>query len=174
MSVEGVLAAIDGALADEEWPDAMRWSPAPGSVTDAGAPYTEDRELPLFTAPRGGIRHLYPPAAGPLEVYTARTDTEVLVVLAPDVRVAREAFAAMGEAVGAVFAAIGPAIEHILGALEGVGRAAVAAGIHPDVPPDPAAQPFERAMWHRARLGRYGTGPARQVQHRPRPRRHRL
>lgn len=28
-----VIDAIDGALADEEWPDAMRWSPDPEAVT---------------------------------------------------------------------------------------------------------------------------------------------
>jgi hypothetical protein len=33
---DAVLASIDGALADEELPDAMRWSPQPEKVTDAG------------------------------------------------------------------------------------------------------------------------------------------
>lgn len=34
-----VLDAIDGALADDELPDAMRWSPAPETVDDAPAPF---------------------------------------------------------------------------------------------------------------------------------------
>jgi len=34
-----VLDAIDGALADDEFPDAMRWSPAPETVDDAPAPF---------------------------------------------------------------------------------------------------------------------------------------
>lgn len=34
-----VIDAIDGALADEEWPDAMRWSPDPEAVDDAPAPF---------------------------------------------------------------------------------------------------------------------------------------
>lgn len=34
-----VIEAIDGALADSEFPDAMRWSPEPETVTDAPAPF---------------------------------------------------------------------------------------------------------------------------------------
>jgi hypothetical protein len=34
-----ILAAIDGALADDEFPDAMRWSPEPETVDDARAPF---------------------------------------------------------------------------------------------------------------------------------------
>jgi hypothetical protein len=40
--LDGVLSAIDGALADAEFPDAMRWSPEPETV-DAPAPF--DGEL---------------------------------------------------------------------------------------------------------------------------------
>lgn len=56
--LDAVLASIDGALADGELPDAMRWSPEPEQIDDAGDPYAEDQGLPLLlTARRGGIRY---------------------------------------------------------------------------------------------------------------------
>ncbi len=44
-SFDATLAAIDGALADVDLPDAMRWSPTPADVDDAGVPYQEDEDL---------------------------------------------------------------------------------------------------------------------------------
>lgn len=40
--LDAVLASIDGALADAEFPDAMRWSPEPATVDDAPEPYDGD------------------------------------------------------------------------------------------------------------------------------------
>lgn len=44
---DAVLAAIDGALADVDLPDAMRWSPAPGQVYDAGWAVYDGECVPL-------------------------------------------------------------------------------------------------------------------------------
>ncbi|MDP5182160.1 hypothetical protein QOZ88_05885 [Blastococcus sp. BMG 814] len=51
-----VIDAIDGALADEDLPDAMRWSPEPAAVEDAGRPYTED-PFPTLTGIPFGLEH---------------------------------------------------------------------------------------------------------------------
>lgn len=80
-----ILAAIDGALADDELPDAMRWSPEPDAVAVARAPFDGEtvwvgpeeqsstfdevldydpalpidaRNFPRISAPRGGIRYV--------------------------------------------------------------------------------------------------------------------
>lgn len=87
--LDAVLASIDGALADEEFPDAMRWSPEPEAVDDARAPFDGEtvwvgpeersstydetldydpalpistRNFPLIPTRRGGIRFPRPPA----------------------------------------------------------------------------------------------------------------
>lgn len=75
---DAVLASIDGALADAEFPDAMRWSPEPETVDDAPVPYDgdlvwqppqryepgdwvreydRDHPIPWMTTRRGGIRY---------------------------------------------------------------------------------------------------------------------
>jgi hypothetical protein len=60
--LDAVLASIDGALADDEFPDAMRWSPEPETV-DAPEPYDGDlvwqpeqryeQAGPILTLPAG-------------------------------------------------------------------------------------------------------------------------
>lgn len=45
--LDGVLSAIEGALADDEWPDAMRWSPEPERVTDASLVPFDGEVVPL-------------------------------------------------------------------------------------------------------------------------------
>lgn len=67
--LDGVLSAIDGALADDEWPDAMRWSPEPEQVDDAALPFDgqhvtvgtdlagrDSDLLVMHHATRGGVR----------------------------------------------------------------------------------------------------------------------
>jgi hypothetical protein len=67
---DAVLAAIDGALADEALPDGMRWSPEPEKVTDAAVnlydgecvpippqAYEQPEDFPLIPTRRGGIRN---------------------------------------------------------------------------------------------------------------------
>jgi hypothetical protein len=59
-----ILAAIDGALADDEFPDAMRWSPEPDTVDDAPAafdgslvwqPLQRYEPVDLFAASRAAV-----------------------------------------------------------------------------------------------------------------------
>lgn len=56
--LDGLLAAIDGALGDADLPDAMRWAPNPEQVEPDGAPiYAEDTAWAPITTRRGGIRY---------------------------------------------------------------------------------------------------------------------
>jgi hypothetical protein len=67
----------------------------------------------------------------------------------------------VSEALGAAWARLEPFLRNL-------GRAVRAAGALPP-PPPPLPDPREQALAHRRSLG---AGPDRQVQHRPRPRRH--
>jgi hypothetical protein len=57
--LQAMLDSIDGALADAEFPDAMRWSPDPAGVTDAG-PVAYDGEL--VPQPPQSYELAHPPA----------------------------------------------------------------------------------------------------------------
>lgn len=192
---DAVLASIDGALADEQWPDAMRWSADPASVTDAsGYAYGSEDDAP---SPWRTFLEEYDPQAaavafarvdvpdprlcavvGPAmtRVRTVHEDDGSLtLILEPDTERLEAAFRGFAEAVRPAMERLGEAFGM---AAEAAGRAFE--GLRPlledlrlirDEGPDPVEQPFERALWHKARQG---TGPDRQVQHRPRPRRHRL
>lgn len=244
MSTEDVIRAIDGALADDEFPDAMRWSPDPSSVTDASTPFDgshvtvgEDLEErfpvipvllprgrpgfrggmvpshvivddPIRTPARGEVvqrdgwrmvdnRYLPEPATaeriagafgvredvagmaailGPTftRVVTVHEDDGSLtLILEPDTERLEAAFAQVVEQAQRMSEVMGVAFRRVAEAFSAVGSSLQPllerAGLIEDQGPDPIEQPFERALWHKARQG---TGPDRQVQHRPRPRRH--
>lgn len=171
MSTEDVLRAIDGALADEDLPDAMRWSPDPGSVTDASdCIYAEDRTaFPVIPARLPASRPRFATFPPGLEVHTEERAGEILLVIAPDEATARRLFEQMSDLARQVGESFREVATAMAGVMDSMRPALERAGLLEDPGPDRVAQPFERALWAKARQG---TGPDRQVQHRPRPRRH--
>lgn len=181
--LDAVLTAIDGALGDDELPDAMRWSPDPAQVTDAGAPYTDDgwpllpelRELrlprqqgrgPVTGASLLGI--MGTAVANAAEVEQARA--RLVLVFGTE----HEAAEAFREAVRHVTEGLAPLWEQVRRACDEAARSMLAlyeqgreAGLLPDAgPTDPKA----RALWARQHRS---TGPqVPRAQAARRPRRH--
>lgn len=178
--LDAILASIDGALADADLPDAMRWTPTPGTVDDAGDPYTEDRHSPLILT---GRPQLMPGAPAYMQPVRELTLPEVMR-LAVQAEQARNDYEQALANVRAVFA---PAAEALARMVEAFGKIAADAGLRfselvdmlgkaardswqPILPPRRLRDEDPRAYALALRQAR-STGPDRQVQHRPRPRR---
>jgi hypothetical protein len=208
--LDAVLASIDGALADGELPDAMRWTPAPETVEDAGDPYTEDRWSPLTTL-RGEIRYPWPRPVdsvtgqptpyqwgrGPVPervgarcsivpVFPTRPLTmPEAVAYALRAEQHRDDYERSLEQLRDLFA---PAAEAIAGLVDTFGKIAADVGMRfselvealaklsrdprQPIPPPRRLRDEDPKAYALALRQARGTGPDRQVQHRPRPRRH--
>jgi len=166
--LDGVLAAIDGALADDELPDGMRWAPDPGAVEpDGAAIYAEDTAW--LPRDRLGLPAFPVLPVHPVAVRVALDHEAHLAHLREVLTVTPEARARLGD----LMRDLGLAVEHAarqigeaLTALAPVRGQLVDAGVLPDPGP---ADPRARALWLRQHRG---TGPVRMAQHERRPRQH--
>lgn len=227
--LDGVLSSIDGALADDDLPDAMRWSPEPEHVDaphpfdgdhvplppqqyerepyagrwvreyDAehahdgsdgllvlrqmGAPLLPPRSAALYR-PMGSLTpesladlrrsvmvSVPRPPAPRLSMHASGLALDVLVHDEPlDPERARRVFAELGRVVEQVAQAFA---ETALSVGEAIAKFAAALRGPNDPPPLSLRERDPRAYALELRRTR-NTGPDRQVQHRPRPRRHQL
>lgn len=191
--LDAVLAGIDGALADADLPDAMRWAPDPAGVTDAGpAPYDgsivpqppqQYESTELVEAAR-----TWPPAPAVVRVHLVidddaltlaraggigllrqrvahRYDEELLIVEVDRER-AEVALAAAAELWQRVIEGLRPAVEAIGKAMGDAAASLRGSALLPERPP---VDPRARALWARDNRS---TGPVRMAQHERRPRRH--
>ncbi len=151
--LDTVLASIEGALADAEFPDAMRWSPEPERVEHAGVPYTENSWplLPIFDR------------SDAFGAFSAEYSRDLQRRQA---EAARQAFDTLGEYLRSWSEACSEACRSASEQLTGWHKALREADV---LPAEPPTDPRARALWLRQHRN---TGPDRQVQHRPRPRRH--
>lgn len=178
--LDAVLASIDGALADGELPDAMRWTPDPETVEVTGDPYTEDEDDPLgspilrfVTRERMRERIVLRPLTMPEAIgYALRAEQSAeeyersLERLRAVFEPAAEAVASLVEAFGKIAADAGLRFSELVDALGKVTRDPS----QPIPPPRRLRGEDPRAYALALRQAR-STGPDRQVQHRPRPRR---
>lgn len=161
--LDAVLASIDGALADDDLPDAMRWSPKPERVEDAGAPYAEDPRPVLL------LRPLSLPEATRLAVQAEQSREEYeanLQALRELFAPAAEAMAALVESFRSIAAESGLRFAELVDAIGKLG-----ANPHAPIPPPRRLRDEDPRAYALALRQSRGTGPDRQVQHRPRPRR---
>jgi hypothetical protein len=161
--LDAVLASIDGALADDDLPDAMRWTPNPETVNDAGDPYTED-SAPLL------LRPLTMPEAVAWSFRAEQSREDYAQALA-DLRAvfepAAEAVAGLVETFGKIAADAGLRFSELV---EAIGKAA--RDPWQPIPPPRRLRTEDPRGYALALRQARSTGPDRQVQHRPRPRRH--
>jgi hypothetical protein len=161
--LDAVFASIEGALADDALPDGMRWAPGPETVTDAGYPYTEDPYTPVLRPLT--IRGAY---EWTLRAEQSREDYErALTGLREASTAAAEAIAGLVDAFGKIAAEGGLRFSELVDALSKASRDPW----QPILPPRRLRGEDPRAYALALRQAR-GTGPDRQVQHRPRPRKH--
>ncbi len=194
--LDAVLASIDGALADDELPDAMRWSPEPERVEDAGAPYAEDRGFPVIPTRRGGVRFTVPEGWTPprgLAPSVVIVDDPIVwrplslpeaTRLALQAERSREEYERNLQALRELFA---PAAEQLGRLVESLRQIAAESGLrfaelvdaigklganpHAPIPPPRRLRDEDPRAYALALRQSRWTGPDRQVQHRPRPRR---
>jgi hypothetical protein len=171
--LDAVLAGIDGALADPELPDGMRWSPDPEQATATGVPF-DGEVVPLppqrYEAPdrdRCGLPAFPVLPASQLAVRAAAEHEVNLARMREALIVSPEQLDHLAAAWRAVAERIGQTVAEVAEQLAPVRDRLVDAGL---VPAPPPADPYERALWARQRRG---AGPVRMAQHEHRPRRHR-
>jgi hypothetical protein len=158
--LDGILSAIDGALADAEFPDAMRWSPEPVTAV-APAPFDGElvwqppqryEHVDMDLTRRIDEAFLVDPAhRAEVRAHQRQEAQRIARSIGEWMTDAAEAFVSIGEAIGKAIASLVPSAPPPARSLRET---------------DPMAYALQ------LRQAR-GTGPDRQVQHEHRPRRHR-
>jgi hypothetical protein len=163
--LEAVLASIDGALADAEFPDAMRWSPEPEQVEDLPVLRFDGRIVP-----QPPQRYEAVPEAWAVLVRGGSPAALRILGELDDPAVQAAIRFSFEETVRRLTETLRPVFERIGRFTQELARIASTYQQARLLPAAPPADPRECAL-HAAR--HRGTGPDTQVQHRPRPRRHR-
>jgi hypothetical protein len=152
--LDGILASIDGALGDDTVSgDAMRWTPDPPPVHSPLIWWLGVSELAVAEAIEAGR------AAERAERVRAvfRVDEEALERFRETCRQIGQSFADLVEALNPVMQKLGETLAQLR---------------PPGSPPPPALRTTDPRAYALALRQHRGTGPDRQVQHKPRPRQH--
>lgn len=173
--LDAVLASIDGALADDELPDAMRWSPEPGTVEQDPRLLRFDGSIvPQPPQEYEELLVLRPLTMSEANAWALRAERspaeheEALRQLRELFAPAAEAIAGLVDAFGRIAADAGLRFSEVI---EAIGKA-TSATEHLSIPPPLRLRTEDPKGYALALRQSRGTGPDRQVQHRPRPRRH--